>query len=236
MIIDVLVKRLREFFKEERQLEYTEGAYGITSLLQCRKKAEFRRSFPELTSESVEIDNGFMFEFFVKKILQDITPEGMIFPEFTFLVPFEGLLIQPHIDVVIFGKAFIYSLEIKSLKKVQFETLPQEDILTHEKVQLYRPQISERYIKQAQLQKFFLSQHLKGKKIQQLLLVSCLAMGENGKSKRVFFEYPISDISREEVIEHIQKWKGTTPLDPNECKFCLYFPQCSISREEIQCF
>jgi hypothetical protein len=230
MVIDILVKRLREFFREERRLEYTEGAYGITSLLQCKKKAELRRSFPELTSESVEIDNGFMFEFFVKKILQDITPEGLFFPEFTFLISYEGVFIQPHIDVVIFGKNAVYSLEVKSLKKVQFEKFPQEDVLTHEQVKRYNPQIPEKYVKQAQFQKFFLSQHLK-KKIHQLLLVSCLAVNGNN-SKRVFFEYSVDDISEEEVKHHIQKWKETIPLDPSECNFCLYYPYCSTNTQQ----
>ena len=236
MIVDVLVKRLREFFKEERQLEYAEGSYGITSLLNCRKKAELRKQYSDIKVENVEIDNGFMFEFFVKKVLQDIIPESLFFPEFTFVVPFEDILVQPHIDVVLFGKQSIYSIEVKSVKKVEFEKLPREDVLTHDLVMNYSPKLPAKYIKQAQLQKFFLSKHLKGKKIIQLLLVSCLAVSGNN-SKRVFLEYLVDDISEEEVKRHIAKWKTTYPLEPYECDYCMYAPYCSIMKKEVeQCF
>jgi len=42
-----VVERLRERASEGRELEYSEGAVGITSLLYCPKKWEFRQKFPE---------------------------------------------------------------------------------------------------------------------------------------------------------------------------------------------
>jgi len=223
-VIEHLTQRIYQFFEQERQLKYIPNGVGITSLLACKNKWLLKEKHPELSTKNVEIANGFIFEFFIKKIFEEWLGEQVVC-EYTFTLNYKGLLINPHIDIVIFRKEAVYIVEIKSMKELRFKVFPEEDIITHKLVKKYEPELPEKYVKQVQLQKFFLSKHLDKQNITAYLFISAVARYKE-KSKRVFLEYIPPDIEEEEVDKIIQDWHEKIPLYKWECQRCDYAKIC----------
>ena len=114
-MFESLVHDMSEALVENRNLEYSDNAVGITSLLYCPMKATLRKEHPEIKSYGLEIDDGFLFENQVKYSLRRRWPKHTI-DEYVATYKSKRLNVEGHVDVVVQGKKTLLGIECKHTK------------------------------------------------------------------------------------------------------------------------
>ena len=74
-VVEAIIREIFRITEGDRKLEYSEGAIGVTGLIYCPLKAEFREKYPEIKSEGPEISDGFMHEKLVHQAICNLFGE-----------------------------------------------------------------------------------------------------------------------------------------------------------------
>ena len=220
-----LFETLRKEAKANRELEYSEGAVGITALIQCPLKAYYRQKYPDVTAESLEIDEGFLFEKTVKEALVKKYGDRVI-PEDVVEYEYNEVKVEGHVDVVVNGNSTVLGLELKHMKFTPAVGLEEKDVITGEEA--YRVAIPEHYVLQAKIQKYLL-QRKYDKPVEHYLLVKTLVRLKDNRLKKVYvLRETREEMTEEELNGLIERFKtDPTPRYPWECRYCVY-AQCGI--------
>ena len=233
-----IVRRIKEKAKEGRELSYSEGAVGITSLLYCPIKHELRQKHPEVQASAVEIDDGFVWEQQVKGVFVELF--GKSFEEEKVLeLEVEGLKIEGHLDTFIEFEDRVVGIELKAPKWIPLKAFPSEEKIEgnllidegHEYVK-----VNEIYILQARIQKYLLHLLYPDKKVEQYIFLKGMAEWKRWR-KKLYVVYPIySAVSEEELRELVRKFKEDRgPRFPTECEsYCEYFRQGLCEGKEFR--
>ncbi len=216
-----VVSLIREKTKDGRELVYHEGEVGITSLLACPLKVDFRKEYPEITSEAVEIDDGFVWEGQVKSALREIY--GDAFKE-ELELPYEclGVKIRGHLDCVLFFEDRVVGIELKSPRELFVRDLPEGTFLYDEEGIVKN---NPHYYTQAKIQKYLLSKLYPDKEVEQYLFYKAPAR-KGVKVKKLYVAVPVKeDLTDEEFEEMVRKFKEEKrPRWKGECEhYCPYY-------------
>jgi len=223
-----LVRLIKEDARREKP-EYTEGTVGITALLYCPIKWELRKKYPEVEANSVEIDDGFLWEKQVKEAVKKLArAKNARFEEEKVLSgEVEGLKIEGHLDVFMETEEEVIGIEIKSPKLIILKRIPEEKeieegIFYDEKQEAM---ISQTYILQAKIQKYFLEREFPDKKVSQYLFLKGLCK-KGSWTKKMYVVRPIRESISEEEMKRIVKefLTNKTPRFEGECTgYCEFF-------------
>ena len=221
----------------ERELEYDEGAYGITEILGCPLKAKIRRQLEkegvELPIESLEISDGFLWENQVKVAVKSLYPEAELEKDLkgTIETPAGTLKIHGHLDVYVEG---IGGLELKSTVMTVCKVDTPDYVMIAENESDKRFFISDKYVKQAKIQKYLLEKTC-GREIPVYLIIKTLFKGFKRQRKGILI-VPITTAITEEELKEIATLFLTseTPRESWECRYCSYreYGYCSGKRTE----
>lgn len=216
----------------ERELEYREGAYGITELLSCPIKAEIRRELKEsgveLEVESQEIEDGFLYENLVKLALASLygskfTPEKLL--SYDLEVDGEVFKIDGHLDCFIELEDRVIGIEVKNTtltfdnkttgKPSQLVILPPNDRSSIN--------INYRYYLQAKIQRHLLEKLYPDKRVETYLLVKTQLRTKYRLGKTTIVLPVTESITEEELINLCRLFKTERkPRAPWECSLCIY--------------
>jgi len=221
-VFDCLIAKLREQARGERSLSYSEGAVGITSLLSCPLKAELRKKYPDLRTEALEIDDGFLFEREVKDSLKTLYPKR-VKDEFTVTYHAKDVKIEGHVDVVIEGKGKVLALELKHTRFLyhNLQNEPEEIVSGDD---AYRVAVPEHYITQAAIQKALLQKQFQNKEVVHYLFIkSMISLNGRGFKKTYVIRetkegFPVEKL--ETLIDQFLNDKS--PRYSWECEYCIY--------------
>jgi hypothetical protein len=222
-----------EFKKlEERDLQYRDGAIGITELLQCPIKAQLRRKIEdEIEVTSNEISDGFIFEHLTKLIVTKMFGADRVFPEKT--LPLDIQLdeditckIDGHLDIFIeLDDSTVVGLELKSTTLQNdnklFERPP--EILFLDPDDIHRIDINHKYILQAKIQRYILEKLYPDKTVETYLFIKT-QLKTRFKLGKTFIVLPITkSISTEQLRKLCELFYfDPRPRFPYECKYCVY--------------
>jgi len=217
----------------ERELEYREGAYGITELLSCPIKAEIRRELEkegvELEIESQEIEDGFLYENLVKLALAKRFGEKF---EAEKTLPFdlevEGkeFKIDGHLDCfVTYDDDTVVGIEVKHTN-LSFDnelTGKPPQVIVLDSNDRRRININYRYFLQAKIQRFILQKLYPDKRIETYLLVKTQLRTKYRLGKTTII-LPVTESVTEEELKNLCKLFLTEkkPRAGWECKLCTY--------------
>ena len=215
--------------KEGRNLEYPEGSIGITSLIYCPLKAQFREEHPEIDADSLEIDDGFYFEKEVKEALLSLWGDKRVKLEDD--LPYQsskGLNINGHLDIALIGKKKVVGLELKNMKlayhNLPYDSVPEDAKFIADPELVKRISIPENYILQAKIQKYLLEKKYSPKPVEHYLFIKTMVKLNGSGLKKVFIIRKTEEsITREELEALIQNFmEDKNPRYPWECGFCPY--------------
>ncbi|MFN3978708.1 MAG: hypothetical protein ACK4J2_08695 [Sulfurihydrogenibium azorense] len=154
IITDKAERKIMEKSNNEIPIKTSEIKIGITSLLYCPLKVEYKKKYPELRSESLAIDDGFMFENMFIPYLEQAVIGKTIRREPTIYATIKDTTISGHPDLVIEDNEKITILEFKAPISIFPQNkdieLPEEEIIVDED-EIFK--VSESYITQAKIQK-----------------------------------------------------------------------------------
>ncbi len=224
-----LVEKIKAKTREGRELSYSDGAVGITALLDCPLKHELRQKHPDLQADAVEIDDGFVWEKQVKEALEEMF--GKSFEEEKVLaMEIEGLKIEGHLDTFVEFEDRVVGIELKAPKWIPLTCVPEEEKmqgnLLIDRERKYT-RVNDLYITQARIQRFLLERLYPGKKEEQFIFLKGMAECR-GWRKKLYIVYPVEEsISEEELKEMVRKFKeDKSPRFPTECEsYCEYYRQ-----------
>lgn len=227
-IFNDLAQEMSEALVEDRHLEYPDGSIGITSLLYCPRKVEFRKKYPDIKSFGLEIDDGFLFEGQVKDALQRKWPTSTI-DEFvaTYESKNGGPNIQGHVDVVVKGKKKMLGIECKHTKILEhnlpYGAIDRKAIMIDDPDLVRRIYISDTYIEQAAIQKYLLSKQ-QNKPVDHYLFIKTMMMIPGLGYKKIFV---LRETTEEYSEEKLERKINQFCTDPHprfswECPFCAY--------------
>lgn len=114
IITDKAERKIMEKSNNEIPIKTSEIKIGITSLLYCPLKVEYKKKYPELRSESLAIDDGFMFENMFIPYLEQAVIGKTIRREPTIYATIKDTTISGHPDLVIEDNEKITILEFKA--------------------------------------------------------------------------------------------------------------------------
>ena len=238
MIVRRLVEELRKRIEEERgELTYGRGV-GITSLLYCPLKWEYRQKYPEIRVQNAEIDDGFTFELAMKRILKDLYGDRFV-EEKELIYELNGFTIQGHLDGYIEEDDKVIGLEFKHTKFMKVLELSENldlddlDIIDACEIPVVLD-IPEHYITQAKIQRFILEKTA-DKPVEHYLIIKTTLQKANGskRMKKAYIQFPVNTAIREceleELIERFQKVKE--PRFSWECRYCPFSEVCKYHKE-----
>ena len=217
-----VVSLIREKTKEGRELIYKDGEVGITSLLSCPLKVDFRKKYPDITSEAVEIDDGYVWEGQVKFALQELY--GDAFRE-ELELPYEcmGVKIRGHLDCGLIFEDRVVGIELKSPRELFVRDLPEDTIFLYDDTNIVRN--NPHYYTQAKVQKYLLSKLYPDKEVEQYLFYKAPAR-RGVKVRKLYVAVPIKeDMTDDEFKEIVWKFKEErVPRWKGECEYyCPYY-------------
>jgi CRISPR/Cas system-associated exonuclease Cas4 (RecB family) len=222
-----VIEEIRRQVEEQREIEYGKGV-GITALLYCPLKWEFRQRYPEIKSYSVEIDDGFAWELAVKEALKNKFGSENVEEEKVLLYKTEdGFTVEGHLDVYV--KPLCIGIELKHTKLtlVDFEVQPDmEDIIETDNPLSERIPVNEHYLLQAKAELFLLRREDPDAEVR--LWIKTTLKGKNGRFKKVIYEKVITEpMKEEEFLRLIRDFKEKKEPRYNwECRYCPYKGVC----------
>jgi len=224
-VFEEVIQKLAERASEGRELSYSDGAVGISSLLYCPIKWELRQKHPDLRADSLEIEDGYLFEREFKAVLKEMFGEN--FEEEKVLpLEIEGVKIEGHLDAFIELESKVVGVELKHTKMTFVsERFPYRNldevpkVVFDEDCTVYLP---KHYLTQAGMQKFILQKLYPDKEVEQYLFVKTL-LKVNGRHKKCYVVREVSAVSEEEFKEIVRKFREErVPRYPWECSYCVF--------------
>jgi len=217
-----LVDEISSLATEGREITYSKNAIGITTLLFCPLKAEFRQQHPEIKTEGPEIDDGYFFEKAVKQAATNLFGKRtLIEPTIPYESP-QGVRIEGHPDLVIVGKEKVLALECKA-PNFLFSTANGigDSILFCKNGQTVS--ISPHYQLQARIQKFLLQKHFNNKEIVHYIFAKTLIRSKS-RLKKVYIFHETQTAATQQEMEYMisQFLNEKSPRYPWECHYCPY--------------
>ncbi len=211
---------LKNSLKEKRELEYEEGSFGITSLLYCPLKTEFKNKYPQVEASSNAIDDGYIFENVIEPFLEK-NFKGKVIKDASVSYQIDGFNITGHPDFVIEREDEVIVIEFKApiFLKHSLKEIPEDEIIFDEEDRVH---ISSTYILQAQIQKKIVEEHYK-KPVRQFLFIKSL-LQLNGKMQKVYVVKPVKESITEQKLREIVN-RFLTDKSPRyswECSYCIY--------------
>ena len=233
-IAEHLLQKMREQAVESRgAIEYPDGAYGITEILYCPRKAHLRRKYPEVRAEALEIDEGFRFEREIEEALTSLWGERIV-REDTVEAKINGVKICGHVDFVIVGNRYIAGIEAKHTKFMYHNLADIDlntDIIAGEEAKNFA--IPSNYILQARIQKTLLEKKYNKPVVHHIVAKTMVRLKNNALKKIIVF-YPIEESLEDYELEAIvEDFKNPIPRYSWECRYCIYKKEglCEGSRE-----
>lgn len=232
-MIEKLVSELRkEVEKRANTFHYDKGV-GITALLFCPLKWEYRWKYPHIKTHRAEIDNGVMFELKMKDILRSIYGDRFT-EEKEIVYSVGGLTIQGHIDAYVEEDDKVIAIEFKHTKFTRVLdlgagiSLENLDIVILPKTPITLD-IPQHYTTQAKIQRFLL-ERITTKRIVHLLILHTTLKADK-KTKEAYVEVPITEsIDEDELIRLVKQFREVKePRFPWECRYCAYTEVCERS-------
>ncbi len=237
MILRLLVEELRKRIEEERgELSYGRGV-GITSLLYCPLKWEYRQAYPDIKVQNAEIDDGFTFELAMKRILKDLYGERFV-EEKELIYELDGFTIEGHLDGYIEEEDRIIGLEFKHTKFMKILELPEGielddlDIIDASELPIYLD-VPAHYITQAKIQRFIL-ERTTHKPVEHYLIIKTTLQKVNGskRMKKAYIQFPVNTAIQEHELKKLID-NFLTVKEPRfrwECRYCSYINVCRRCR------
>ena len=226
-VFEMIAEKISEGLIEGRNIEYSEGAVGITGLIYCPLKHQFRLEHPEVKARSVEIDDGFAFEAQVKDALvktwgKAVKPEYVV----RYVSP-RGQKVEGHIDVVINGREKVIAVECKntklSLHNLPFGSVDEDCTLLTSPDLVSRISISDAYILQSRMQKMLLQRQTSKPVEHYLLIKSMIKIPAHGYKKVLIVRKTTEDMSEAELNGIIDDFLDRKePRYAWECSYCQY--------------
>lgn len=231
-----IIKEINNYLKDFRENEFDfsnriENSVGITSLLSCpvkyRLKREYKDLYKELEEESLEIYEGYLWEYQVKKALKNVF--GDKFKEEIDLIYRDDLIdftIHGYLDCMIDMDDYIISIELKSPKfliskdfKISDEILDNMLIVDSDNKIFH----NKKYIEQSKLEKFIL-QKMYNKKVYHFIFYKTLLFINENEIRKFFIVYELTeDIDEEYVRNLINKFlTSNKPISSSECNYCIF--------------
>ena len=217
----------------KRELQYREGAYGITELLSCPIKAEIRRELEkagiELEMECQEIEDGFLYENLVKLSLAkkfgekfeaektlplDIQVDGEVFK------------IDGHLDCFVdYDEDVVVGIEVKHTN-LNFDnelTGKPPQVIVLDPNDRRRINVNYRYFLQTKIQRFILQNLYPDKNVETYLLVKTQLRTRYRLGKTTII-LPVTESVTEEELKNLCRLFMTDkrPRAGWECKLCVY--------------
>ena len=227
---EIIEKTLQLIRKDlERTLTYQPNSIGITSLLYCPLKTEYKKQYPELKAESIAIDDGFLFENLFTPYLERILVGKTIKKEPEIYATINDTTISGHPDLIIEEENKITILEFKApisifLQNKEIE-LPEEEVIIDNN-NIFK--VSENYIEQAKIQKK-IAQMFYNKPVESYIFIKSTAEIKRKKKKLLILKPIEEDITEEKLIELVEKFKNDKkPRYDWECNYCSFSKICEL--------
>lgn len=225
-------KAISEVFvmaKGDRKLEYSEGAVGITSLIYCPHKVDLKAKYPEIEPDDIEIADGFdheraVYDALVKMFGPFIAKKEMILP---YTSP-QGLLIEGHADISVFGKDTLVILECKHTKmayhSLPFGSVPRKTQLIWQPELVEKIHFSEAYILQSRIQKYIAQQAIPHKSVEHFILEkTMIKLIPYGLKKMYILRRTTEECTQEGLEGLITRYlNDKKPRYGWECEYCGY--------------
>jgi len=231
MLKSVIEEIRKKMEKERGELIYSKGI-GITSLIYCPLKWEYRQKYPNLKIEKVEIDDGFSWELLVKEGLKAKYGPTAIEEEKILTYEIDSFCIEGHLDIYVKPEKTGIEVKHTKLTLVNFPVdSNMKDIIDATHPLAEKIPISEHYLLQAKIELFILRKEISDATLR--LWVKTTLKGSNRKHKKVVFEKLITEPATEEEVKNlIQRFKSDkSPRFPWECKYCPYKTVCDFYKK-----
>ena len=224
-IFEIIVNKISESLTEGRKLEYSEGAVGITGLIYCPLKHQFRMEHPEVRATGLEIDDGFAFEKQVKDALLSLYG-SVVKPEYVVEYTSRGQKVEGHIDVVVNGRQKVVAIECKRTK-LAVHNLPfgsvDDTMYISDPGLVSRISISEPYILQSRIQKMLLQRQTKKPVEHWLLIKTLIKVPGSGYKEVLILRQTTEDMTEAELNNIIDDFLNRKePRYAWECAYCEY--------------
>jgi len=228
-VVEAIIREIFRITEGDRQLEYSDGAVGVTSLIYCPLKAEFRERYPEIRSEGTEISDGFMHEKLVHQAICNLFGEKFSTKEY--VLPYEsvsGLKIECHTDIAMFGRKMIVFLECKDTKmtyhNMPYNSIKENQVLVWDPALVERINFSDAYVLQSKMQKFLAERNLPGQEIDHFILQkTMMKCPPFGLKKLYVLRQTTESMTQEEFEGQIQTFLvDKRPRYGWECDYCQY--------------
>lgn len=232
-MIKVLVEELRNRIEEERKEPSYGKGVGITSLIYCPLKWEYKQKYPDIKVQKAEIDDGLAFELAMKRILKDLYGSQFV-EEKELFYEMDGFIIQGHLDGCIEKEDRVIGLEFKHTKLMKVIELPEGmemddlDVIDISELHLLLD-VPEHYITQAKIQRFILEKTA-DKPVEHYLIIKTTLHNVNGpkKLKKAYIQIPVNiSIKEQELKDLIERFLNVKePRFPWECRYCPFVEVC----------
>jgi CRISPR/Cas system-associated exonuclease Cas4 (RecB family) len=226
-MFESLVHDMSEALVENRNLEYSENAVGITSLLYCPRKVTLRKEHPEIKSYGLEIDDGFLFENQVKNALYRRWPQYTVDEYVALYESKKGPNVEGHVDVVVQGKKTLLGIECKHTKILEhnlpYGCIKEDDVLIKDPELVERIYISPSYIEQAAIQKHLMSRQQPKSVKHYLFIKTMMNIPGLGYKKMYILRETREKYTDEKLDRKIDQFcTDPRPRFSWECAFCAY--------------
>jgi hypothetical protein len=219
-----IAKELSALAREGRELSYSEGAIGITELISCPIKAELRRQYPEISAESIAIDDGFFFEKAVKEVLRRLYGERF---EEEKVLPYQidGLNIEGHLDCFInYDERTVVGIELKHTL-LAFDNsgeTPEPLIILEDGSN--RVAVNPKYSLQAKIQRKILEELYPDKEVELYIFLKTTLRDRRGRLTKSLVVVPITQSITEEELKRLARAfrEDRRPRAAWECRYCVY--------------
>lgn len=235
-MIREMIKESRQIVTEDRKLRYEPDEIGITALLQCPLKFEFRKKYPEIKTESAAADDGYRFEYVIKNAFKRAAGEK--FKEEVEL-PYQvlGQKIRGHLDCLIEFNDEVIGFELKAPQLILLKKIPPKEFLERNiLIDTEREEdfliVNPVYKTQAKIEKFLLSELYPDKDVR-LFLFQFGICKHGSFIRKLYTFYEVESIKKSDLEYLVLKFlheKG--PRFKNECEsYCAYNLICDRAGE-----
>lgn len=242
-IFHLIISELNNSITSEREKSFEENeerdenSVGISSLLSCPIKYKLRKQYEdvykELSSDSLEIHDGFLFERDIKSILKQLF--GSKFMDEVDLIyeikidEKNTVKIHTYLDCLIELDDFVIAIELKHPKAMVVSDFKYEEKFRKSNEYIFIINDDEviqnsKYITQAKIEKFILEKTLfKDKKVYQFLFYKTLLVGFS-LTKKAYLIYEVKDSIMEKDLYNIcdNFLNGKKPNSIFECSYCPF--------------
>lgn len=242
-IFHLIISELNNSITSEREKNFEEteerdeNSVGISSLLSCpikyKLKKQYKDVYKELSSDSLEIHDGFLFERDIKSILKQLF--GNKFKDEVDLIyeikidEKNSVKIHTYLDCLIEFDDFVIAIELKHPKVMVISDFKYDEKFRKSNEYIFIINDDEviqnsKYITQAKIEKFILEKTLfKDKKVYQFLFYKTLLVGFS-VTKKAYLIYEVKDsITERELYEICDNFlNGRKPNSIFECSYCPF--------------